>query len=436
MRVLAVLFVGVSAVPAAAQDSPAKGDGKSGATQSVFEKMARDPYLERYGRPPGEGWIPLLDTRTELRIGGFIQMNYIHDLENAGYPYGWFVPATIPVPTDDHPNTEFDARTSRITFESRTNTEEYGSVSTMIDLDFFGNFADLSGPFATPRLRQAYVTWVGKKSNVAFTAGQTWSTFLDLGVWPEIADLQGPNAMTGQRQGLLRGSVAFGEAKDLIFDLGIEQPGSAVQNGTGLKSLPDIAARLNWQRGWGHLQVAGLGRRILAENSATAAGRDAAFGYGLSLSGALKVPGTRRDKALTDDLGVRQDLIQFQVQGGSGIGRYVFDPSTAPEPYDAIYDDTSGKTETLDEMGFFVGYHRWWSARVRSQLVYGWLSMDNLSIQGDGVIHETTYALANLAYRAFPRMDIALEYTYGERVNKSAASGHANRIMFAVNYGF
>jgi hypothetical protein len=302
----------------------------------------------------------------------------------------------------------------------------------MVSMDFAGQETEAS---IQPRLRRAYVTWVGPLSNIAFTAGQAWTSFLDLGVWPEVFDLEGPNAMTGLRQGLFRGSYAFGKKKDLVFDAALEQPETQVQNGNGLRDLPDLVARINWQQGWGHLQGAVVGRQLVAESTA-GTGKDTAFGWGLSLSGSWKVPGTKRKEAASDDLGPRQDKIQFQVQGGPGIGRYVFDLGSAPNPQDAVYDDATGELTPLDEVGAFVAYHHWWTNKFRSEFVYGVVSVDTLVIQPPGALERTTYALANLLYRPFRRMDFGIEYYWGERENRSGQTGHANRLMLAVNFGF
>jgi len=400
--------------------------------EPVFIVLAKDPHNLRNGPKPGEGWIPVPDTKTDVRLGGFVQLNVIHDFQDAGYPYNWFVPGLTPVPTDATPSTEFDARSSRFTFETRTKDDEVGYVSTMISMDFYA----LSGTaFPEPRLRQAYVTWVGRKSKLALTVGQSWSTYLDLAVYPETSDLQGPNGMTGSRQGVVRGSRAFGEKQDVILDIGIEQPATAVQNGSGITDLPDFVARLNWQRSWGHLQVMGLARQLKAESTG-GLGRDAAFGYGLSLSGSWKVPGTMRADAPDDNLGERQDGIQFQVQGGSGSGRYNFDLSTTYEPQDAIYDDANQSLETLDQFGFFVAYRHWWSHRLRSTVCYSRETVDNLEIQADDVYASGTYVFANLVYRGFGRMDVGLEYFYGEREVKDGRTGHANRAMLVFNFGF
>ena len=314
--ILATLLL-MTAGPVLAQQAPADPTEPEEASsseesteqdqESVFENLIKDPYNRRYGHAPGDAWIPMPGTKTELRFGGFVQLNVIHDFEDAGFPFGEFIPAQIPVPTEDTPNTEFDPRTSRFMFETRTNIEDVGAVRTMISMDFAGDEKEGS---VQPRLRQAYVTWVGPLSNISFTAGQAWTTYIDLGVWPELFDLEGPNAMTGTRQGLLRGSYAFGKEKQLVFDLALEQPETLVANGNGLEDLPDLVARLNWQPDWGHLQVAAIGRQLVAESTA-GTGRDSAAGCGLSLSGSWLVPGTRRKHAPSDDLGERQDNIQF-----------------------------------------------------------------------------------------------------------------------------
>jgi hypothetical protein len=74
--------------------------------------------------------------------------------------------------------------------------------------------------------------------------------------------------------------------------------------------------------------------------------------------------------------------------------------------------------------------------RLRTQLVYGIERADNLAIQGPDDLERTTYVLVNLAYRAFQRMDIGAEYTWGERRNRDGQKGHANRLLLGVNFGF
>jgi hypothetical protein len=191
---MATLVVTTPVLAASKTNAPEAGN-------STIEQLAQDPYLKRYGPRAGEGWLPVLETDTDIRFSGFIQLNVIHDFKNAGYPYGWFIPAQFSVPTDDTPNTEFDARASRFVFETRTKTKEVGNVSTFIvparvirtsdnsrpailcnkgmgqcldyndhtdiSMDFYAEL----GSTPQPRLRQAYVTWVSPESHVALTVG-------------------------------------------------------------------------------------------------------------------------------------------------------------------------------------------------------------------------------------------------------------------------
>jgi len=62
--------------------------------------------------------------------------------------------------------------------------------------------------------------------------------------------------------------------------------------------------------------------------------------------------------------------------------------------------------------------------------------MDNLEIQPPDALRDTSYAVANILYRVFHRMDVGFEYYRGERENADGENGRANRLLFGVNYGF
>ena len=62
--------------------------------------------------------------------------------------------------------------------------------------------------------------------------------------------------------------------------------------------------------------------------------------------------------------------------------------------------------------------------------------MDNLAIQPSTALESTTYALVNLLYRPFHRMEVGLEYYRGERTDNDGERGHANRLLIGVNFGF
>ena len=234
---------------------------------------------------------------------------------------------------------------------------------------------------------------------------------------------------------MIRGSYVPGKNSNWVLDAALEQPESAVAGGTGLRSLPDLVLRANNQRDWGHLQGALVARQLLAESNA-GEDKDSAFGWGLSLSGSWRVPGTKRSGVKVDDLGERQDSVQFQIQGGDGSGRYVYDPGAAPTPQDAVYENATGELHALGEFGAFAAYHHWGSSRLRSQFAYGYVSMSTQDIQPDDAFDSSNYLVLNLVCRAFRRMDVGLEYYHGKRAEKDGDHGEADRILLGVNFGF
>ena len=384
----------------------------------MFEKLTSDPRNQRYVKGD-EGWKSVPDSKTALKFGGFVQLNLIHSFQDAGYPYGQFIPSIIPVPTDTTPDTQFDLRSTRLTFETKTKNTKVGNINSFISIDFSGNVQQNA---IQPRLRQAYVSGIGFFSRAAILAGQANSTFMDLQAFPDQFDLEGPNSAIAIRQGLLRYSLSVNKARSLVVDLALEQPETAVQNGNGLRDVPDFVSRLNWKHAWGHLNGAVLLRQLVAESNA-GTGKDSAFGWGLTFSGQVKVAKTK-------------DNFQFQVTSGTGIGRYIQDLASDANGQDAVYNDTTNELTPLDMIGGYAAYQHWWTGKLRSTLVGGYLSIDNLAIQPDEAFNKTVYSSLNLIFRPYKHMDFGGEYYWGERTNKNDQAGHANRLMVTMKYGF
>jgi hypothetical protein len=381
-----------------------------------FDKIRRDPRNRLQGTGADAGWISMPGKKTDIRFGGFIQLNIIHDFQNSGNNFGKFSPAEIPVPTDGTSNTEFDPRTSRMIFETRTLTS-LGKYSTFLSADWAGDEANSSSPDF--RLRQAYVTGVGLLPRAAFTAGRANSTFMDNLAWPEIFDLEGPNSLSFIWQGLLRLSWEVDEAKHWIASFALEQPDTDVTNGDGKTDWPDAVARIDVNHDWGHLSAAVLGRRLKA-TSTTGTGTDTAAAWGLLFSGKLPVPGTA-------------DNIVFQVQGGDGIGRYIEDLNFEGGQ-DAVYDTTKEKLRPLKEVGGFGAYQHWWTDKLRSTATGGYLRVDNLNIQSSDSLKASIYTSGNLIYSPVKPLDVGIEYIWGQRKNKNGQTGRANRLMFSMKW--
>ena len=102
----------------------------------------------------------------------------------------------------------------------------------------------------------------------------------------------------------------------------------------------------------------------------------------------------------------------------------------------AEYAEDTGNINPIKATGAFASYHHWWTDYLRSALVYSVVNVDNLDLEGTDALNETKFFLVNLAYKLFGRMDLGIEYLWGERINKDGKKGRANRIQFVVNYGF
>ena len=385
---------------------------------SLYDLIQSDPRDRHYLELSKQGWLKGLGGKTFFRFGGFVQVNFIGDFQNTGYKYGEFIPALIPVPTDDTPNMAFDPRSTRITFETQTDTKK-GTVGTFISMDFNGSVEPKS---IQPELLQAYVSWIDSKSRQSILIGQSNSTMTDGNTWPESFDLEGPNAMLFIRQVMIRYSFMLTKKDNWIASIAIEEPFSAVQNGQGLSILPDLIFTVNWKEKWGSLRFASLARQIVAEDD-SGEGEAKTFAWGLTLSGKLNIP-------------YKQDNFNFQFLIGDGTGRYVQDLGATSEGQDAFYDPTSISLTALPVTGGFISYQHWWTSNLRTNIAAGFVNISNLEMQDDDALKATTYVLANTIYSPFKRFDVGLEYNYGQNKNKVLDTGHANRLMLGVKYSF
>ena len=143
---------------------------------------------------PHEKWegsfgVEALDTR--FKIGGFAELDVIHDTDAIATP-GEFV--TSAILTGDATKadgadgqTNFSVSPTRLYLETRTPIQQH-RLTTFLSMDFYG---DAFGVSPDPRMRQAY----GEISGILFggdlLAGQAWSTFADLEAFPNTLDFPG-----------------------------------------------------------------------------------------------------------------------------------------------------------------------------------------------------------------------------------------------------
>jgi len=350
-------------------------------------------------------------TQNEIGIHGFAMIQAIHDtdgLDNCEFD-------TIGIPVAGAPSqTKFCVNPSRLVITSKSGIPA-GRLNTVLSMDFNGELDT-----AEPRLRVAYGEWINDELDFALLGGQTFGTMLDLKSVPETLDFAGPTGYFARRQPLLRFTKLFG--RTVLAEVAAETPENVSYIDADRRTRwPDFALAGTWDIGGdylSHVRVAGLTRDLRAEgiNGST----NSALGWAIVGAGKLKLP----------FLGAKDNL-KIALQYGDGYGAQL-----KSGPDDAVFDTGNSKLKTIGVFSTYGGLQHWWSDRLRSNLVYGYVDADNPGIVGGDELDNTTYAAANLIWNPYKTITLGAEYLWGERENRDGESGTDNRFLFSSKFDF
>jgi hypothetical protein len=374
------------------------------------------PDVVSAGDFPGSIRIP--GTDAAIKFGARIRTAVVLTLDPLGTD-DRFLTASIPVGVADSAGdarrTNISARASRLNIEFRTPAGKQ-EVRAFFEGDFAGE-----QDFNSFRLRHAYAQYRG------FIVGQTWSTFSDPWINLEDLDFEGVSSENVVRQPQLRYWWTKGRNR---LAIAIETPLVSITGGEGVNLFPDVIARefIEFKDG-GHLQIAAVGRQIRGESTPGDVRSD--WGVGGSASGVFNVP----LKGLTD-------RAMFQINGGSGIARYINDLNSLGG-LDAVFDPVTGELKAISAVGWFVGYeHQWkeWqrtqNMNLRSTVLWSLVQVDNFDFQPPDSYEKTNRLALNLVFSPSGRVDVGLEYIYGTRRNKDDQSNDANQFQLVGLFRF
>ncbi|MCF8034859.1 MAG: hypothetical protein K9K66_16525 [Desulfarculaceae bacterium] len=415
----------VAQAPAAAAQAPAPAPQAKAATAQEAARPGpvpanspeTGPHSAKEDSAPWTGSFNLKGLKTRFAIGGFAQLDVIHDTgaitDRTEFTTASIVTRGATKAQGSDGQTTFSVNATQFWFETRTDLER-GRLRTYLSLDFF---ADTSGNSPRPRLREAY----GELSHYVFggtlLAGQAWSTTAYTIAYPNTLDYQGPSSMVGLRQPQVRWTRSLGHG--LGLKLAAETPGSHEVDGADpLTAWPDGIAALEWKVGALQVQGTGMLRDLKAsrDNGPT----ESALGWGFNLAGVVD----------TSFLGPRDNLA-FSLVYGQGVGSLINDA-----PPDAYYNPSDDSLELLPAWGWYLGYEHWWSPQWASVLVYGSLQVDNADGQADNAYHSAQYASANLMWMPVEWWLVGAELLWGERVDKDGADGDDTRLQLTTKFTF
>ncbi len=352
------------------------------------------------------GGIVITDLKgITMRIGGFMQADFIHDFDQASV-HDAFQPSSITVPTVREGNTAFGIRQSRLNFSAAGPTR-LGELSALFEFDLRAPDGGVA-----PRIRHA---WIGFGR---WGFGQTWSNFMDSEAWPEIIDAQDPNACLIRRQVQVRYTLPLSDRHTLAFSL--EDPGADATlpdaDGWETRTLwPDATA--SWQTEWdrNHIRISGLLHPI----SYRSPGRGAAT----VLGGAGNFSGTIATKG--------SDAINFQASYGTGYARYMND--LGGMGYDAMPDPADGdRLRTVDMGAVWLFYDHWWSKSLSSSAGWGYLHVRRQDFLPADAVSSTNYGSINLLWHLGGYFKTGVEVLYGNRIDQDGSRGDNFRIQFSA----
>jgi len=381
---------------------------------------------------PGSFGVPGTDTR--MKIGGFAELDVVHDTNDVGTPTAFLTQAIrTRGPGKDDGQTSFSVQATRIGLETRTpldgsTAEHPRRVTTYIEADFFDNVGSATPEF---RFRQGYGEVVDFfRSGGNLLLGQTWSTYTNLYAIPSTLEFWGPNTIFGARNPMVRWIMPVGEGLELKLaaeaanlrnfqevDSTIDpsDPAVDVEN---RPRWPDGVVALGWEHERFNLSGAFLARDLHARTDE--GNTDSAFGWGATLQGRIGMPDLLKD-----------DFVQFSLTYGEGIGSLFND-----FPPDAAYDVATDELKPIETLGLLAGYQHWWSPQFYSLGSYGWLQQDNRSVQAGTAYHETMYASLNVTWTPDPRWMLGPEVVYGSRKDKDGRSGSNVRTVLMGRFNF
>jgi hypothetical protein len=366
-----------------------------------------------------------------LDVYGFAQMDAGYDFRQVDPD--WFDvlrPVKLPAFKDQfgaNGNTYFSVRQSRFGVKSDLPTQ-VGVLKTVFEFELLGTGVDAGQ--TTFRLRHAY----GELGH--FAAGQTWSAFMDIDIFPNTVEYWGPNGMVLFRNVQFRWMPVQGQSRIV---LALERPGASADQGVYANRIelqdvtphfpaPDLTGHARLGRSWGHVQIAGVGRRIEWKDKGTDQYdlSGGTWGWGVNLTSNLK---THKDK----DNGFKLGIVY-----GKGIQNYMND---APEDIGIRNNPDNPKTPVvgipLPMLGISAFYDFYLSSKFSSTIGYSRLHIDNSDGQASSAYRTGQYASTNLLYYPVKNAMAGAEFVYGYRNNfRDGWSVPDYRLQFSFKYNY
>jgi hypothetical protein len=258
---------------------------------------------------------------------------------------------------------------------------------------------------------------------------------MDMDVFPNSIEYWGPTGMILYRNVQVRWTPWQTDSGSR-FAVSLERPGASGDAGRfedrvelegveGDFEVPDLAAHFRWVDDWGHVQIAGILRRIewndLNDDEFDLSG--SATGWGLNLS---------------TNVNLGPHVLRGSVVYGEGIQNYLNDASADIGVATNFGNPVSPiKGETIPLVGVTAFLDLNWSDKWTSTVGFSMQDNDLPNGQNDDTFAEGFYGLANLLWHPVPNVIVGAEMQWAERDNfRDGYSSDDFRIQFTAKYSF
>jgi hypothetical protein len=353
----------------------------------------------------------LEETKYKIKFMGSARINGFYDFSGMQSTEG-FMPYDIPVGAEDIPGLSgiyIGARQSRIGVEGNANTK-VGKIKTYVEVDF----ASASQSYL--RLRHAYAEWNFWK------LGYTWSTFMDNATLPQTVEFEGPNSSLSKRHGLVRYESKLKNGN--VFGISLESPkadyfnpaDSLIKDAATQRNL-DLAGRFKYFNKWGHVQVAGIFRKIDFLHQGK---MEVKYGMGILLSSMVNIN--------------EKNQIKAQFSTGNGIAYYYV--GFTGRQLDAIYDPNKDSMILKTISGGFINYSYQYNPYWIFSVIVGTSNIRNEEFEPGDTFKSSQYLGTNLFYNPIETISLGIEASTGSRKNHDNQTGNATRISMLAKFDF
>jgi hypothetical protein len=355
--------------------------------------------------------LDLSESKYNIKFMGSLRANAYYDFSGMSNTEG-FVPYDIPVGEDKIEGLSSiyaGARQSRLGVEGSANTR-VGKIKTYIEVDFASKSESLL------RLRHAYAEWN------FFKLGYSWSTFMDNASLPTTVDFEGPNSSLSKRLGIIRYERKFGQRS--IVGASLESPTTDYYNpadslieGRSKQGNFDIAGRYKYFTKPGHLQIAGIFRRIQYLNQTK---MDVLYGWGILLSTNININS--------------KNILSGQYSFGQGIASYYV--GFTGKQLDAVYDPFLEKMTLKSIRGGFLTYTYLFNPAWKFSITGGKSNINGKDFETTDTFKSSRYFAANAFYKPIETIRLGFEVTSGSRTNIDNQKGNSTRLSLLASFDF